>query len=107
MLELAQLDVPLGALGIGGMPLFNGYVSKTLIHESIVEYIELIHEAKIYSFFSVSAMKTIEWIFLFSGGLTVAYMTKLFICIFVEKNEDDEVQEKFDSLNGKCFACFC
>lgn len=91
----------MGALGIGGMPLFNGYVSKTLIHESIVEYMELIHEAKIYSFFSVSSMKAIEWIFLISGGLTVAYMTKLFICIFIERNEDDKVQEKYDSLCGK------
>ena len=28
----------MGALGIGGMPLWNGYTSKTLLHESIVEY---------------------------------------------------------------------
>ena len=27
----------MGVLGIGGMPLFNGYVSKTLLHEAIVE----------------------------------------------------------------------
>lgn len=91
----------MGALGIGGMPLFNGYISKTLIHESIVEYTEFIERAKIFTFFSVSAMKAIEWIFLFSGGLTVAYMTKLFVCLFVEKNEDDDIQEKYDSLKGK------
>ena len=29
-----------GYIGIIGMPMFSGYVSKTLIHESIVEYIE-------------------------------------------------------------------
>ena len=29
----------MGALGIGGIPLFSGYISKTLLHESIVEYI--------------------------------------------------------------------
>lgn len=91
----------MGALGIGGMPLFNGYISKTLIHESIVEYTEFIERAKITTLLSVPAMKTIEWVFLFSGGLTVAYMTKLFVCIFVEKNENDSIQEKFDSLNGK------
>lgn len=28
----------MGALGIGGVPLWNGYTSKTLLHESIVEY---------------------------------------------------------------------
>lgn len=91
----------MGALGIGGMPFFNGYISKTLIHESIVEYIELIHESKVVSMLSAHAMKSIEWIFLISGGLTVAYMLKLFICIFVEKNEDDNVQASFDSLRGK------
>ena len=91
----------MGALGIGGMPLFNGYISKTLIHESIVEYTELVETAKIFTFFTVSSLKFIEWIFLFSGGLTVAYMTKLFVCIFVEKNEDENMQKKFDDLNGK------
>jgi len=91
----------MGALGIGGMPLFNGYISKTLIHESIVEYTELIETAKVFSYFSVSALKCIEWIFLFSGGLTVAYMTKLFVCLFIEKNEDDSVQAGFNELNGK------
>jgi hydrogenase-4 component B len=25
-----------------------------------------------------------EWIFLFTGGLTVAYMTKIFVAVFVE-----------------------
>ena len=91
----------MGALGIGGMPLFNGYISKTLIHESIVEYTEVLEYSKVFSYFTASSMKTIEWIFLFSGGLTVAYMTKLFICLFIEKNEDDAIQEKFDSLKGK------
>lgn len=92
----------MGALGIGGMPLFNGYISKTLLHEGIVEYAELLHEGHIVSdIFSVTSIKTIEWIFLVSGGLTVAYMTKLYICIFVEKNEDAEVQKKYDDLNKK------
>jgi len=91
----------MGALGIGGIPLFNGYISKTLIHESIVEYTEMIEASEVFSLLSVSSMKAIEWIFLFSGGLTVAYMTKLFICIFVERNEDDSVQDKFDNMKGK------
>lgn len=81
----------MGALGIGGMPLLNGYVSKTLLHESIVEYIAHLtahgHSALLF--------QAIEWIFLFSGGLTVAYMLKLFICIFVEKHP--EKQEQYDA----------
>ena len=75
-----------GALAIGGIPLFGGYISKTLIHESIVE------------FGGGLAMKAVEWIFLFSGGLTVAYMTKLFAAIFVEENENKEIQRKYDQM---------
>lgn len=81
----------MGALGIGGMPLLNGYVSKTLLHESIVEYIAHLtahgHSALLF--------QAIEWIFLFSGGLTVAYMLKLFTCIFIEKHP--EKQEQYDA----------
>jgi hydrogenase-4 component B len=46
----------------------------------------------------------VEWIFLVSGGLTVAYMTKLFVAVFVEKNRDAALQEKYDGqkkyMNG-------
>ena len=86
-----------GYLAIAGVPLFSGYISKTLLHEGIVEYIELLEEAGR----SIAVMKAVEWIFLFSGGLTVAYMTKLFVSVFVEKNADSAVQAKFDALNGR------
>lgn len=66
----------MGALGIAGFPLWNGYVSKTLLHESIVEYIGLAGGG-IY--------RAVEWLFLLSGGLTAAYMTKLYVAVFVEK----------------------
>lgn len=74
-----------GALAIGGIPLFGGYISKTLLHESIVEYGGGI------------VWKAVEYVFLFSGGMTVAYMTKLFVAIFVEKNEEGEVQKQYES----------
>lgn len=85
-----------GALGIAGVPLFNGYVSKTLLHESIVEYRELLAEGVAPILYSASAMTVIEWIFLISGGLTAAYMTKLYICIFIERNTDAAKQAAFD-----------
>ena len=72
----------MGALGIGGFPMWNGYVSKTLLHEAIVEYVHhLQHLGE-----SAALFQAVEWIFLISGGLTVAYMLKLFICIFIEKH---------------------
>ena len=87
----------MGVLGIIGMPLWNGYISKTLLHESIVEYIEILSEEGM--FFGI--YKAVEWIFLISGGLTAAYMTKLYVCIFIESNKDKEIQKKYDSLNNK------
>lgn len=91
----------MGALGIGGMPLWNGYVSKTLIHESIVEFTELVAEGELIWGGSVGILRGIEWAFLISGGLTVAYMLKLYIVLFIEKNQDAKIQKQFDKLQGK------
>ncbi len=90
-----------GALGIGGIPLFSGYVSKTLIHESIVEYMELLKEGAVTpALLGAGDMKLIEWVFLISGGFTVAYMCKLFFAVFIEKNSDSAVQAKYDAMGG-------
>ena len=70
-------------LSLAGLPLLNGYVSKTLLHESIVEYIHLLESG-------TWVFTALEWAFLFAGGLTFAYMLKLFICIFVEKNAKEK-----------------
>lgn len=87
ILNLAFL---LGAMGIGGIPLLNGYVSKTLLHESIVEGIGAGYPLKI-----------VEWLFLISGGLTLAYMTKLYVCLFLEKHptRQAEFDAKKDYMN--------
>lgn len=78
-----------GALGIAGMPLFNGYISKTLLHESIVAAEGIVKYGPI-----------VEWLFLLSGGLTAAYMLKLYICLFWEKNKDAEEQTRFDGMKN-------
>jgi len=88
----------MGALGIGGIPGWSGYVSKTLLHESIVEYIHAMEGGHLHTaFFTVGSMKAIEWIFLISGGLTVAYMCKLFVAVFLEENRDSAVQKRYDA----------
>jgi len=89
----------MGALGIGGIPLWSGYISKTLLHESMVEYIHELEGGHILdSIFNLSTMQVFEWIFLISGGMTIAYMTKLFVAVFVEKNKDAVVQAKYDGM---------
>ncbi len=79
----------LGALGISGVPVFNGYISKTLLHEGIVEGTHVLHSMG-------GMLRCAEWIFLISGGFTFAYMLKLFICIFIEKNHNSRLQRQYD-----------
>lgn len=97
----------LAAAGVGGIPLVNGYISKTLLHESITAYTELLEGDMIdmasaalqnYAYMTYSPMlfKAVEYLFLFSGGLTIAYMTKLFVVLFVEKNQDQELQKAYE-----------
>ena len=73
----------MGAFGL------MGDVSKTLIHEGIVEYAELLAEE------GMGALSVLyrgaEWIYLFSGGLTGAYMIKLYICLFWEKHPTQQI----------------
>ena len=96
---LLMIPFLIGAVGIGGVPFFNGYISKTLLHEGLViarEAWELRMEMLGASFDGImpELLFVIEWIFLISGGLTVAYMLKLFVCIFIEKHPTD--QEEFE-----------
>ncbi|MCR4789054.1 MAG: sodium:proton antiporter [Lachnospiraceae bacterium] len=79
----------IGACSIAGIPMFSGYVSKTLLHEGILEGTGIL---------GTGTAGFAEWVFLFSGGCTLAYMIKLFVAIFVEKNEDENVQKEYDEM---------
>lgn len=69
----------MAGLSVAGVPLFSGYISKTLLHEGIVEGAALIQA----NGGNYLAFRVIEWIFLFSGGLTLAYISKLFYMLFL------------------------
>jgi len=71
-----------GAYSIAGIPLGSGYVSKTLIHESMVEYMHEFGESVLLPY-----VKTAEVLFLITGGMTLAYMLKLYIAVFWEDGE--------------------
>ena len=81
-LLMLVMGIPMASLA--GVPGLNGYVSKTLLHESIVEYIHLVPE-------TAGLFTAVEWAFLFAGGLTAAYMLKLFVCIFVQSPAEGTV----------------
>lgn len=79
------------ALGISGVPLFNGYVSKTAIHESIVESISYVPYTDLYVI--------IEWVFLISGGMTFAYMLKMYFALFHNQAGEDSTNK--NTCNAK------
>ena len=85
---LIHLSYLLGAFGLSGVPLFNGYISKTMIHEGLVEWA---HESGRF------VPHFCEWVFLFAAGLTTAYMLKTYICLFWQKNSDTETQNRYDA----------
>ena len=80
----------LGGMGLSGVPMLNGYASKTMIHEAMVE---LIHEYP-----GVFSYHVAEWVFLFAAGLTTAYMLKIYICMFWQKNPDAALQAEYDGM---------
>lgn len=87
----------LAAAGIGGVPLLNGYFSKTMLHESITLCGEYLVQNMTYASYLGGLVNGVEYLFVFSGGLTVAYMIKLCVVLFAEKNEDAALQREYDA----------
>ena len=79
----------LGALSIACIPpIGSGYNSKSLLHEALLELI--VHQQE-HGHIWVP-YKAAEILFLISGGLTIAYMVKLYICIFWQKNPERQAE---------------
>ena len=72
----------MGMLGIAGIPGFSGYASKSLLHEGLLEYI---HELTALGEGALP-YQVAEWVFIISGGMTLCYMFKLYLCLFWQKN---------------------
>ncbi|MEJ5186021.1 MAG: complex I subunit 5 family protein [Candidatus Geothermincolales bacterium] len=78
------------ALGIMGIPLFNGFVSKTLIHHAAVEAHHLAgHIASATS----GWVKAAEVLFVVTGGGTLAYITKMTYYVFFRRRASVEAGE--------------
>ena len=83
----------MAALGITGVPLWSGYVSKTLLKKSIAEGYYLFQNLPLEF-----PLRFSYWALIFTGGLTFAYMTKLFVTLFVERNEAATPEKRYISL---------
>lgn len=68
--------------GIGGIPGFNGYSSKTILHHAIVDAAKLHHSIP---------LEIAEKIFVLTSAMTLCYFAKLFRGLFL-----DQVPEKYD-----------
>lgn len=64
---------------ISGIPGFNGYASKTLLHHAIVEAVA--HHGS-------TSLMVAEKIFVITGGLTFCYIIRLFSSIFLGRKSD-------------------
>lgn len=76
-----------GSLGIVGIPLFNGYASKTLLHHALVESYEHHH------LFSLNAA---EWLFTLASAGTACYFIKFIYLAFFRKP-----QQEYKELHGE------
>ncbi len=66
------------AVSLAGIPGSMGYLSKSILHEALVECGHVLDPAMI---------TCLEWIFLISGGATLCYMAKLFKVLFLDRSE--------------------
>ncbi|MCT4596241.1 MAG: proton-conducting transporter membrane subunit [Anaeromicrobium sp.] len=69
----------IGLLAITGTPGFNGFISKTLLHEALAEGAHLYHNG----YFML-----LEIIFYMSSAFTVAYLLKIFVFVFMKENPE-------------------
>ena len=76
--------------GISGIPGFNGFASKTLLHHSIVEAYE---HSVAYFGKPDKMLRFAEVIFMLTAAGTFASNFKLFILIFLGKNKNEKYKE--------------
>ena len=78
----------IGAASISGIPGTSGYISKTLLHESIDACGAMFRNGGNAA--GALRFEIYGWSFLICGGMTLAYMLKLFMVIFVEKRDESD-----------------
>ncbi len=75
--------VLVAAAGIAGVPLFNGFVSKSMIHHGLVDAGQLPGgQILIYG----------EWLFMAAAAGTIAYFSKFIFLVFIRKVPQSDLQ---------------
>jgi formate hydrogenlyase subunit 3/multisubunit Na+/H+ antiporter MnhD subunit len=78
--------------GISGIPGFNGFASKTLLHHAILEAYD--HSAHLLGGVKDFKLKLVEIIFMLTAGGTFASNIKLFMLTFMGKRQEKHAQVK-------------
>ncbi|MBU4174588.1 MAG: proton-conducting membrane transporter [Actinobacteria bacterium] len=73
----------IGGLGIMGIPLFNGFASKTLLHHAVVEALGV----------GGAWIRAVDIIFMVAAGGTVCYVAKLLILTFFGHRREESAHE--------------
>ncbi len=79
------LCMVIASAGIAGVPLFNGYASKTMLHEAIVEAKEV--SDVVIPIIHIKSLHLAEIIFTITGGGTAASFMKLTTFTFLGKKD--------------------
>ncbi|WP_164508977.1 complex I subunit 5 family protein [Clostridium rectalis] len=84
----------IGFCAIIGMPGFNGFISKNLLHHALTEAMIV---------YPIYWRIICESIFTLSGAFTTAYLLKIFIAVFMEDNNDADRKIKTNITNIAIF----
>ena len=86
----------IAALGIGGMPLFNGFISKSILHHGIVEAYTYGHSSFFYA----------EIMFLVVSAGTACCFIRMFYYVFLRKMPDQykSIKAEYTSLDTAMVA---
>jgi hydrogenase-4 component B len=95
-LPLTTFVCLIACLGITGIPLFNGFISKSILHHGIVEAYQYGHSSFFYA----------EIIFMIVSAGTVASFIKLFYYVFIKdnKNNYDYIKPEYNCLDTSMLA---
>ena len=75
---VATVAFVVSALGITGMPGFNGYASKTFLHHALTD---------LYSYNPTWLLWLAEKIFVLASALTICYFVKMFVNVFLGQRD--------------------
>ncbi|WP_287155379.1 complex I subunit 5 family protein [Candidatus Solincola tengchongensis] len=85
-MPLTTLFWCIAALGIMGIPLGNGFVSKTLLHHAILESHHLAEGARLAT---AGWVKAAETMFIITSGGTIGYITKMTYYTFFRRPDPE------------------